>query len=103
MRIGVQRDDVLHIRQDSRIADHEREARPAVGLHTTTQQGVQVRQLAAFALVTHPDVVVDVPPPCAVEEKEDVARGSAPTSTILLVQFVDPRPRQLQQRTILRQ
>ncbi len=51
LRIRVQRDDVFHPDEHGSRTDDEREA-VAV---TLPQQGVEVRQLAALALVPHPD------------------------------------------------
>ncbi len=107
LRIRVQGDDVLHVGQDSSVADDERKA--AVGNSASSialaaaQQRVQVRQLAALALVTHPDPFLRVPPPRAMEEEEIVAPGFALSIAIFLVQLFDPRLRQPYQRPVLRE
>ena len=79
LRVGVERDDVLHLRRGSDVSPTTREKRP-VG--RAAQQRVQVGQFPALALVSHPDAFLGVPAPRAVEEEERAA--------VLLVQLVDP-------------
>ncbi len=93
--IGVQGNDVLHVRQERRIPDDPREAL----LGVAAQQRVQIRQLAPLALVTHPNPLLRIPPARAVEQEE----GVAPVARVLFVQRFDPPRGQLHQRFIFRQ
>ncbi len=63
------------------------------------QQGVQVRQLAALALVAHPDAVMRVPPARTMQQEERVIAARR----VLPVQRFDPLGRQGQQGRVLRQ
>ena len=93
--IGVQGNDVLHVRQERRIPDDPRKTL----LIIAAQQRVQIRQLAALALVTHPNLFLRIPAARAMEQEERVA----PVAWVLFVQRFDPLRRQLHQRCILRQ
>ena len=93
--VRIQGDDVAHPGEDGGVADHQGET-PAVAL---PQQGVEVRELAALALVTHPDAVVGVPAARAMEQKEDVA----PAAGVARIQTLDALPGQGQQGGVLRQ
>ena len=62
LRVGIQRDDIFHAGQNAGVADQQRKR---IGL-AGAQQGIQVRQLAALALVAHPDAVMRIPPARAV-------------------------------------
>jgi hypothetical protein len=62
-----------------------------------TQQQIQIRQLAALALVTHPDPVVRVPAARAMEQEEHVVA----TLGILRIQRFDLFSSQGKQRHIL--
>ncbi len=95
LRVRIQGDHVFHAGQHRGGSDHQGESVAAA----LPQQAVQVRQLAALALVTHPDPVMGVPAARAMEQEEDVV----PTLRVLRVQGVDPLPGQLQQRRILSQ
>ena len=97
LRIGVQRYHVFNGREDRAIPDDERKAVPGA----TAQQRIQVGELAALALVTHPQPVLGVPAPRAMEEEEEVIPDAAPVSAVLLVQLADPLARQFQQRCVL--
>ncbi|KFB67214.1 MAG: hypothetical protein CAPSK01_003331 [Candidatus Accumulibacter vicinus] len=96
LRIGVQGDHVLDVGQYSGVSDDEREPVPA----TRTQQRVQRSQLAALALVSHPDAVVPIPQPRAMEQEENVP---ATAVAVLLVELVDSAPGQFQQGSVGRQ
>ena len=66
------------------------------------QQRVQVRKLAALALMTHPDPFLRVPSPRPVEEEENVVPGTVPAAAaVFFVQFLDPGAGELQQRPVL--
>jgi hypothetical protein len=93
LRIGVQSDHVPDVGQHRRVTDDERET----VLGTRKQQRVQRCQLAALALVSHPDAVVRIPQPRAMEKEEDVA---APAVAVLLVELVDAAPGQFQQGSV---
>ena len=66
LRVGVERDDVLHLREDLRRADDHRKG----GGVTAAQQRVQIGKLAAFAFVAHPDPRVRIPATRAVKQIE---------------------------------
>jgi hypothetical protein len=100
-RIGVQRDDVLHFGQQRGVADDERKAIPGSTAPAAAQQRVQVRKLAALALVAHPDPFPRVPAPRAMEQVEDVAVTSIPAGTVFGIQLVYPRLDQRHQRPVL--
>ena len=68
LRVGVERDHVLHVRQRRGVPDDEREGVRGAA----AQEGIQVCELAALALVTHPDPLLRIPAPRAVKEKEGV-------------------------------
>ncbi len=102
LRVGVERDHVLHAPQRRGIADDVGEAvRPVAA-----QQRVQVRELSPLALVAHPQPFLRVPPARAVEEEEDVAGRAFGRrlvgAAVLLVQALDPGARGPQQRLVLR-
>ena len=63
LRIGIERDDVLHLRENGRRADNERKT---VGM-TAAQERVQIAKLAALAFVAHPNTRLGVPAPGPVE------------------------------------
>ena len=66
LRVRVERDDVLHLAENARVPDDAGEL--AVG--PAAEQRVQIAQLPALALVPHPDALLGVPAPRAVEEEE---------------------------------
>jgi len=90
--VRVQGDDVFHAGQRRRPAYHQREAVTVAIVFAFAQQSVQVRQLAALALVAHPEAVVGVPSARAVEQEEDIAAAVR----VLGVQGLDALPGQLQ-------
>ena len=96
-RVGVQRDDVAHLAQRGGVADDQREAFAGAGAGAPAQQCIQVGELAAFALATHPDALGRVPQARAVEQEEAVAVARG---VVLAVQRLDPRCRQAQQRLV---
>jgi hypothetical protein len=103
LRIAIEGDDVLDVGQQRRVADDEREARAKDATFAATQQGIQVGELAALALMPHPDLLLRVPEPRAMEEKEDVAPAPGLAAAVLLVEPLDPRLRQVQQRSVVGQ
>jgi len=70
-----------------------------------SQQRVQRGELAAFALVAHPDFFLRIPAPRTVEEEEAVVERAIAAVAIAVaifgVELVDPQPRELQQRVVL--
>ena len=76
LRVGVERDDVADLRQ-TRSCRRRSAAKRSCG---AAQQRVELRQLAALALVAHPDAFLRVPAPRAVEEEEDVGPMTLRTS-----------------------
>ncbi len=82
LRVGVQRNDVLHALQHRRLA---RDARERVGA-AAAQHRVQVGELAALSLVAHPAALAGIPAPRAMEEEE--ALGAA----VLAVECLDAAP-----------
>jgi hypothetical protein len=66
--VGVQRDDVAHIAQRPRVARHHRER--VAG--SAAQIAVELRQLAALSLPSHPRALGRVPEARPVEQKKGV-------------------------------
>src|SRR5437867_645237 len=66
--VAVERDAVAHLREDAELADLHVEAR--VG--GAPQQAVELLDLAALALPSHPHALARVPLADAVEEEESV-------------------------------
>ena len=91
--IGVQGNHILHIQQNRGIADHPREAI----LSVAAQQRVQIRQLAALALIPHPDLFLRIPAARAMEQEKRFAAHPP----ILLIQRRDPLCGEFHQRVIL--
>ena len=98
--VGVEGDDELDAGQRSGIAHHARKARARRG-GDAAQQRVELGELAALALVTHPHPFLRVPAPRAVEEEEDVAVGLGPAFAVLAVERLDGEARAFDQRAIL--
>ena len=103
LRIGVQRDHITHGRQHERIADDAVEALAGTCTGTTTQQRIQVGELAAFALLTHPDAFALVPTARAVEKKEVVIALGVGRHAVLRIQRRDAHGGEFDQRRIGRQ
>ena len=93
LRIRVQGDDVLYIRETSRITGNERETVAGIA----AQQCIQVRKLATLALVAHPDPLLRIPAARAMKKEKNVIIRS----TIFCVQRLDFRLGQPQQRLVL--
>ena len=93
--VRIQGDDVAHPGETGRGADHQGEARGVA----FQQQGVEVRQLAALAFVTHPDPVMGIPAARAMKQIEAVG----PAIRIAGIQGLDAGPGQGQQGGVLRQ
>ena len=72
--IGVQSNHVFHAGQNGGVAHHQRKAAHTDTIHASqhagAEEGVQLGQFAAFALIPHPDFLFRIPAPGAVEEEE---------------------------------
>jgi hypothetical protein len=101
LRVGVQRDHVFHARQHRDLPDDEREA----ALAAAAQQRIEVRELAALALVPHPQLFLRVPAARPVEQEEDVAGRRVVAGRlrgrVLLVERVDALLRGLQKTLVV--
>ncbi len=102
LRVRVQGDHIPHVTQGRRVTDHERKAVLGAAPAGAAQQGVQVRQLAALALVTHPAAFPRIPPSRTVEQEEPVAARLIAVGRVFLVQRRNPLLGQLQQCCVLR-
>ena len=91
-RVRVQRDHETNLRQDREVADLHREAVVFIA-----QQLVQVHQLAALALPTHPHSFARVVNPMAMEQKKR-SRGLA---GVFFVEFAHQLRAVIDQRIIL--
>ena len=78
LRIGIQGDDVPDRSKDGRITDNIRER----GLLPAPQQGIELLEFTALALVSHPHPLNRIPHPGSVKQIED-------TGTILPVGLVE--------------
>src|ERR1700730_171175 len=63
--IGVERDNVLHSRQQRRVADDQRER-----VAGTAQERIEVREFSSLTLKSHPDPFLRIPASRAMEQKE---------------------------------
>ncbi len=88
--VAVQRDHVDDVRQRREIPDDPREALSPLGLRPATQQGVEVGELAALALMAHPAALLGVPAARAVEEIERRAL-TAQVAPVFRIAGVQPR------------
>ncbi|MDT4803918.1 hypothetical protein FQZ97_366840 [compost metagenome] len=93
LRVGVQGDDVGHRRQRRDIADDQRETLQA----PAAQQGIELGDLAAFALMAHPHPLGRVPASRAVQQEEAFGVDGG----VFAVQRLDALARQPQQRGVL--
>ncbi len=97
LRVGVQRDDVAHVRQGRDVADDPREAIRA----PAAQQRVEVGELAALALVAHPHAFARVPQTRTMGQEEAVAAVCrASWVAVLLIQLFDELAGVLESRGI---
>ena len=97
LRIGVERDYVSDIGEHVDVAGDHREAI----LRFAAQQCVELLELAALSLPTHPQLLVRVPSARPVEQEEDVAFGVGIPWAILAVERIDSRARAPDQRGII--
>ncbi|HRM67998.1 MAG TPA: hypothetical protein PLO71_01085, partial [Thauera phenylacetica] len=100
--VGVEGDDELHRGQGRGITDHAGETRSGGG-GDAAQQRIELRELAALALMPHPHALLRVPAPRAMEEEEDVAFGAGSAITIFAIERRDRKACALDQRSIGRQ
>ncbi len=102
LRVGVERDHVAHARQLRRVAHDQREAVAGPHAGPAAQQRVQVGELAALALVAHPQPLLLVPAARAVEEEEAVAAVRLVSRrAVLAVQLFHLRARLAQQHVVV--
>ena len=82
--VGIQRNDVSHLREDLRHADDERKTirMPAA------QERIQIAELAALALAAHPDPCLRIPASGAVKQIEHARIGAIVALTIVDVSTV---------------
>jgi 3',5'-cyclic AMP phosphodiesterase CpdA len=99
--IGIQGDHVLHGAQLGRVPGHQYKGVAGAAPAGAAQQCVQVRQLAALALIAHPATFPRIPAPRTVEQEEPVAARLIAASRVFLVQRRNPLLGQLQQRLVL--
>ena len=101
LRIRIQCNHVLHGGKNGRVSDDERKAIRSATPAAASQQRVQIRELAALALVAHPTPFFGVPAPRTMEEKKQVVAGLVTVRRVFLVQRGYSHPGQLQQRPVL--
>ncbi len=89
LRIGVQRDDVLRVRQRAQVAGLHRKR-----IKLALEQLVEIQQLAALALPAHPNALARVKDAMAVEQEE----RSRSCRGIPLIQLVGELNGQIDQR-----
>src|SRR5262245_15734408 len=78
LRIRVESDDILDVWQCTQMADDFRIAMPVAG----AQKAIEVRQLAAFAFIAHPDLLLLVPSPWPMEQIEN----AGPVAFVFFIQ-----------------
>ncbi len=93
--VAVERDAVAHLGQDREVADLDAEA----GVGGAAQQAVELLDLAALALPSHPAAFGVVPLPQPVKQEEAIR----PPVAVLAVERVDARPRRLEDLGVARQ
>src|SRR5476651_1261117 len=93
LRISVECDHELYVREDSSLADNQRE----VSGWVPAQQCIQIAKLAPLAFVPHPSLFAGIPKAWAMKQKKRV--GVRPR--IFFIQLLDSQPGKLQQRFIL--
>ena len=82
--IGIERDHILHIlRHLRRAATDGHEG----GIVRSAQQPVELMQLAALALPSHPFAFARIEPAMTVQQEEAVARRAG---TVAPIQLLDP-------------
>ncbi len=80
LRVGVEGNDIAHLGQHGRVADDLGEP-----IARAAQQGVELRQLAALALVRHPYAFARIPAARPMKEVENVG----PMVLVLFVEAFD--------------
>ncbi len=103
LRVGIQRDHVLHLLQHRGRADDQRESLA----RAAAQQLIEVAELAALALIAHPEALLRIPAPRAMQEEErlgatGVLAAGGRARAIFLVEDLDARARQAEQRLVFR-
>src|SRR4029079_3831301 len=92
-RVAVEGDAVVDVRENGEIAPRHREA----GVARAAEEPVELLDLAALALPSHPAALALVPQPLPVEQIEAVV----PAAGVTLVERVDPFHRGLDDRGVL--
>ncbi|MCY7308940.1 MAG: hypothetical protein LH632_22985, partial [Rhodoferax sp.] len=92
--VGVERDDIFHGGKNRGFAND-----PRKGIRATAQQCVQVCQLAALTLITHPRGLAGIPLPRPMKQEELVRAGAS----VLFVQCRDTLCRKLCEFLVCRQ
>ena len=93
LRVGIQGDDVLDRSKDGCITDNIREC----SLLPSPQQGIELLQFAALALISHPHPLNRIPHPGPVKQIEDARAVIA----VGLVERLDSGARVGKQRLII--
>src|SRR5450756_194340 len=93
LRVGIQGDDVLDRTEDGRITDNIREC----SFRPSPQQGIELLQFTALALISHPHPFVWIPHPRPVKQIEDAWAVLA----VGLVERLDSCARVGEQRVIV--
>ena len=75
LRIRVERDDVLNVQQRFRVADDQRKSVTRM----TSQQYIQVLELASLALTAHPRALLRIPAARTMQQIENVSGASLST------------------------
>jgi hypothetical protein len=94
LRVGVERDDVTDVGEQSGVGRRDDETRIA----RAAQQAVELLQLAALALPAHPLPLARVPQPLAVEKVEALERGRV--GPVTRVQLLYAGRRLIEQRRV---
>ena len=94
-RVAVERNAVADLRQDREVTDLDNEARIGGAAH----ESVELLDFSAFALPAHPQALLLVPLPHAMEEKEAVGAPDC----MLRIERLDPQSSRLENFSITRQ
>ena len=101
--VGVQCDHVAHRRQRARVTDDARKALAGAHAGMPAQQCIQVGELAAFALMPHPDAFTRIPASRPMEQEEVIAAQRVGRNAVLGVQRGDARGGEFDQCVLLGQ
>ena len=90
LRVGVERDDVFDRWKNRGLPDDLGKTFRA----TAAEQGVELHELSALALVTHPEAFACVPAARPMKQEKEIV----PVGCVFAVQHFDSGPRPLEQR-----